>query len=282
MDRITLDAKGKINLLLDVTAKRDNGYHDIVTIMQSVKLSDKVTIEKTDSGDVSVETNFDDLVAPKDNIIYKALMLMKEEFSLSCGFRAKVEKNIPIAGGMGGGSTDAAAAIKAVNSVCDLKQSTEKLMEIGLKLGADVPFCIFEKCAVARGVGEELCVAKGLKGVKIVIVNPKISVSTKLIYELVDEKCEFGTIDEKLAIESLEKMDSDRFKDALKNIMQSVTEEICPEIRDIIKELNQLGAVHSMMSGSGPTCFGIFKDDVDENKIKNHFKNYFVAVTEPV
>ena len=282
MDKITLDAKGKINLLLDVTARRDNGYHDIVTIMQSVKLSDKVTIEKTDDGQITIETNFDDLVAPKDNIIYKALMLMKEEFSLSCGFKATIEKNIPIAGGMGGGSTDAAAAIKAVNSLCDLKQSTEKLMEIGLKLGADVPFCIFEKCAVARGVGEELCGAKGLKGVNIVIVNPKVSVSTKLIYELVDEKCEFGTIDEKLAIESLEKMDSDRFKDALKNIMQSVTEEICPEIRDIIKELNQLGAVHSMMSGSGPTCFGIFKDDVDENKIKNHFKSYFVAVTEPV
>jgi len=282
VNKITLDARGKINLLLDVTSKRDNGYHDIVTIMQSVKLSDRVTVEKTDDGVITLQTNFDDCVKPQDNIVYKALALMKEEFSLSCGFKASIEKNIPIAGGMGGGSTDAAAAIKAVNIICGLSQSTEDLMKIGLKLGADVPFCIYEKCALARGVGEELCSAQGLRDVKIVIVNPRISVSTKLIYELVDEKCDFKTIDEQLALDSLENMDLDNYKFALRNIMQSVTGEICPEINGIIDDLKELGAIHSMMSGSGPTCFGIFKEEINEEKIKSHFKNYFVAVTEPV
>jgi len=282
VNKITLDAKGKINLLLDVTAKRENGYHDIVTIMQSVKLSDRVTVEKTDDGLITLQTNFDDCVAPRDNIVYKALELMKNEFSLTCGFKASIGKNIPIAGGMGGGSTDAAAAIKAVNIICGLSQSTESLMRIGLKLGADVPFCIYEKCALARGIGEELCSAEGLRDVKIVIVNPKISVSTKQIYELVDKKCAFKTIDEQFALKTLESKDFGSFEFALKNIMQSVTGEICPEINGIIDDLKELGAIHSMMSGSGPTCFGIFKKDFDEEKIKNHFKNYFVAVTEPI
>ena len=282
MNKITIDAKGKINLLLDVTQRRENGYHDIVTIMQSVKLSDKVTVEKTNDGTVTLKTDFDNIVAPEDNIAYKAIMLMKEEFNLSCGFNVTIEKNIPIAGGMGGGSTNAAAVIKAINIICDLNQPQDTLMQLGLKLGADVPFCIFEKCAIARGVGEEILEATGLKNVKIVIVNPGVSVSTKQIYELVDEKCTLGMIDEKLALLSLENMELHSYKDTLKNIMQPVTAELCPQIESIIKELKDLGAVHSMMSGSGPTCFGIFENDIDEEKIKNHFKNYFVAVTEPI
>lgn len=282
MNKVTLDAKGKINLLLDVTARRENGYHDIVTIMQSVKLSDKVTVEKTDDGTVTVISDFDDVVAPCDNIVYKALVLMKEEFSLSEGFKATIEKSIPIAGGMGGGSTDAAAAIKAVNVLCGLGADTERLMEIGLKLGADVPFCIFEECAIARGVGEKLCRTEGLKDVKIAIINPGVSVSTKLIYELVDEKCNLGEIDEKAAQKSLEEGNKKEYKNTLKNIMQSVTSEICPEINEIINGLYDMGAVHSMMSGSGPTCFGIFEKDISEAEIKNRFPDFFVTVTEPV
>lgn len=282
MNEITVDAKGKINLLLDVTKKRENGYHDIVTIMQSVKLSDKVTVKKRDDGKLTLKTNFDDVVSPQNNIAYKALVLMKEQFNLSCGFDAVIEKNIPIAAGMGGGSTDAAAVIKAVNILCGLNQPTETLMQIGLKLGADVPFCIFERCALARGVGEELTETKGLKNVKLVLVNPRVSVSTKQIYELVDEKCELGKIDERLAIISLENRDLCSFKHTLKNIMQPITAELCPQVEEITEKLKNLGAVHSMMSGSGPTCFGIFENDVDEEKIMRCFKKYFVCVTEPI
>lgn len=281
MEKLTLNAKGKINLLLDVTAKRENGYHDIVTIMQSVNLSDVITVEKTSDGKITIESDFNDLVKPEDNIVYKALKLMKEEFSLPCGFRVEIKKNIPMAGGMGGGSTDAAAAIKAVNELCSLKLSTEALMEYGLKLGADVPFCIFEKCALAYGVGEKLTEITGLKDVKIVIVNPGVSVSTKMVYELVDEKCEFATINEQEAICALKEGNTEKYSFVLKNIMQSVTEEICPQIKDIITGLNKLGALHSMMSGSGATCFGIFKNELDEKAIREYFKDYFVAVTEP-
>lgn len=282
MNKITLEAKGKINLLLDITARRENGYHDIVTIMQSVKLSDSVTVEKTDDGKVVLETDFDSIVPPEDNIATKALMLMKEEFSLDCGFRATIKKNIPIAGGMGGGSTNAAAVIKAVNVLCDLKQSTERLMQLGLKLGADVPFCIFEKCALARGVGEELSETDGLKDVKIVIVNPLTSVSTKLIYELADEQSEFGKINVDAALKALKAEDIQSFAKTLKNIMQPITEKLCPRVSEITKKLSELGAVHSMMSGSGPTCFGIFKKDAELEKIREVFCDCFVAVTEPL
>ena len=281
MDKITLEAKGKINLFLDVTAKRENGYHDIKTIMQSVKLCDIVTVEKTKKGEIIVKSDFDDVVKPEENIVYKALSLMKEKFSLDCGFTAIIEKNIPIAGGMGGGSTDAAAAIKAVNELCNLELPQKQLMEIGLLLGADVPFCIFEKCALAHGVGECLTEIAGLRDVKIVIVNPRVSVSTKMIYELVDEKCELGKIDEDMAIKVLKERNLSGFASALENIMQDVTARLCPQILEIIEDLKKFGAIHSMMSGSGPTCFGIFEKGVDEEKIRNHFKNYFVAVTEP-
>ena len=281
MNEITLKAKGKINLLLDVTARRENGYHDIVTIMQSVALCDDVTVTKTDDGIISVKTDFDDIVKPEDNIVFKALKLMKEEYSLKEGFSAVVRKDIPIAGGMGGGSTDAAAAIKAVNILCDLKESNEKLMELGVKLGADVPFCIHEKCALCRGVGEEITETQGLKDVKIVIVNPKVSVSTKEIYELVDEKCELGKIDENAAVKALEEGNLKEYKNTLKNVMQQVTKELCPQVEEIVTGLFELGAIHSMMSGSGPTCFGIFDKDLDEKKIKEKFKNYFVGITEP-
>lgn len=280
MDKITLEAKGKINILLDVTNRRENGYHDIVTIMQSVNISDTVTAKKNNSGQIVLKTNFDNIVSPEDNIAYKALAMMKEEFSLDAGFKVNIEKRIPIAGGMGGGSTDAAAVIKAVNLLCDLKLSVPEMMKLGLRLGADVPFCIFEKTALAKGVGEELTEIKGLENVYLVIVNPFVSVSTKTIYELVDEKCVLGQIDEKIAIEALEKENINEYPFVLKNIMQSVTQSICPQIEEIIAGLIDLGAVHAMMSGSGPTCFGIFDKEITETVVKERFKDYYVAVTE--
>ena len=282
MNKVTLKAKGKINLLLDVTAKRENGYHDIATIMQSVSLADVITVEKRTDGKIVIDSEFNHIVKPEDNICYKAIMLMKEEFKIEDGFSVKIKKHIPMAGGMGGGSTDAAAVMKAVNQLSHLNLSTEKLMETGLSLGADVPFCIFEKCALAHGVGEELKEITGLSGVKLAIVNPMISVSTKTVYELVDEKCELGKIDENKAVEALKEGKMEEYPFVLKNIMQSVTEEICPQIKEIIKGLKELGAVHAMMSGSGATCFGIFNDDIDENALKNCFKDYFVAVAEPM
>jgi len=281
MKEITLNSKGKINLLLDVTARRENGYHDIVTIMQSVSLSDTVTVEKTEDGIIYIESDFDNIVSPEDNIVYKALKLMKEEYCLKEGFRAIIKKNIPIAGGMGGGSTNAAAAIKAVNILCDLSEPMEKLMKVGVRLGADVPFCIHEKCAICRGVGDEITETVGLSNVKIVIVNPKTFVSTKEIYELVDEKCKLGKIDENAAIDALKNSKLSEYKNVLKNIMQPVTAEICPQIEEIVRGLRELGALHSMMSGSGPTCFGIFDKDIDEKIVKERFKDYFVVVTEP-
>ena len=282
MEIVNLKAYGKINLLLDVTNRRENGYHDIKTIMQSVKLSDDVTIKKLSEDKILLKTNFDDVVKPEDNIAYKAIAMMKEEFSLSCGFDVTINKNIPIAGGMGGGSTNAAAMIKGINELLKLRLSLEEMMELGLRLGADVPFCVFEKSALAYGVGEELTLIEGLKNVKICIVNPKVSVSTKTVYELVDKECDLGKIDENAALECLKKEEREKYPKVLLNIMQDVTRKLCPEIDDIIKGLKELGAVHAMMSGSGPTCFGVFDRDISEEEVKKYFGEFFVAVTEPL
>ena len=181
-----IKAYGKLNLSLDITGILENGYHSVSMVMQSVELCDIVSLEKNDTGEISVVTDKENAPDGCDNIAYKACQLMKETYGLSCGFDVKIKKEIPIAGGMAGGSTDAAAVIRGINEICGLEKCESELMELGLKLGADVPFCIQTKCALAEGIGEKLTNIKGLPSdFYILLVNPNISVSTKEIYHRV-------------------------------------------------------------------------------------------------
>ena len=199
-----LNAHGKINSL-DITGRREDGYHYVSMVMQSVALCDVVSVDKNSSGAVFVKLDNPEVPDGQENLAYKACELMISQFCLNCGFDVFIQKHIPVAGGMAGGSTDAAAVMKAVNHLCGLQLSQRQLMELGLCLGADVPFCIQEKPALATGIGEILTSVAGLpENVWILLVNPNEKISTKTIYDMVDQNLVYSTVDNRALISALE------------------------------------------------------------------------------
>ena len=279
-----IKAYGKINLSLDVTGVLDNGYHSVAMVMQSVELCDKVYIEKTDTTKICVTTDNPQIPDGPDNLAYKAAKMMVDEFNIPHGFSIKIEKNIPLAGGMAGGSTDAAAVIRGINELCGLKKSNEELMKLGVRLGADIPFCIQQKPAFAEGIGEKLTSITGLsQDTYILLVNPNILISTKEIYSRIDAKKSYNTVDNQAIIKAFKNHDLTLAAANMKNVMQSVTAEICPEINVIIDTLNKNGAKAALMSGSGATCFGVFSDKEEALLAQRTFNNnYFTAITNPI
>lgn len=276
-------AYGKINLSLDVTGTLPNGYHSVSMIMQSVELCDVVDIKKNQTKEITVTTDNPQIPDGKENLAYRACEIMVREFDIHCGFDIRIKKNIPIAGGMAGGSTDAAAVMRGINEMCNLGATTEKLMELGVLLGADIPFCIQQKPAFAEGIGEKLTTVKGLpEDLYILLVNPNILISTKEIYNRIDVNKSYNTIDNKALISALEMRDLNLARENMKNVMQDVTKEICPEIDLIIKKLYNNGAKIALMSGSGATCYGVFEDKNTALNAKKAFNDYFTNITNPV
>ena len=279
-----IKAYGKINLSLDVTGVLPNGYHSVSMVMQSVELCDVVSINKTDSREITVITDNPKIPDGVENLAYKAAEMMVNEFNIPYGFDIKIKKNIPLSGGMAGGSTDAAAVIRGINEICELKKSEEELMKLVITLGADIPFCIQKKPALAEGIGEKLTTVSGLsKDLYILLVNPNTEISTKEIYNRIDMKKNYNVIDNSALVLALKNRDLTTISENMKNVMQMVTSEICPEIDVIIKTLYESGAVVALMSGSGATCYGVFEDKEKAIKAKNAFNNnYFTAITNPV
>lgn len=280
-----INAYGKVNLSLDVMGVLENGYHSVSMVMQSVDLCDKVFIEKNDTRKITVTTDNPKIPDGKDNLAYKAAEMMVKTFDLPCGFDIKIEKHIPLAGGMAGGSTDAAAVIRGINELCNLGKSTGELMALGVMLGADIPFCIQEKPALAEGIGEKLTPITGLSSdTYILLVNPMVSISTKEIYNLIDTKKCYNSVDNIALIKALKKGDLKSASLNMKNVMQTVTSELCPEINTIIESLNKNGAVTALMSGSGATCYGVFTDrEVAESAQKAFVNtNYFTKISKPI
>lgn len=280
MREITLEAYGKINLALYVGEKRQDGYHELSSVMQSVDLYDLVTVKKNDSGKVTLGSNSDEIPHDEKNIAAKAALLMKEAFSLSSGYDIFIEKNIPIGGGMAGGSTNAAAVMKAIAKLEHLKKSIDELCALGKKIGADVPFCIFCKTALAGGIGEKLTEISPLKDCFVVLVNPNINVSTGKIFSMMDEE----TREKRSCLElinALEYNDFEKICSFLDNDMQKFTAQLHPEIAEITDKLKKLGCKNAIMSGSGSTCFGLCKDMPDEAELKKAFEEYWVEVARP-
>lgn len=274
-------AYGKINLSLDITGILPNGYHSVSMVMQSVELCDIVSIEKNDK--IYVKCDNPNIPGGNDNLAYKACELMINEFSIPHGFDIRIEKNIPIAGGMAGGSTDAAAVMRGINKLCQLGVTDDKLMKLGVKLGADVPFCIQAKPALAEGIGEILTPVKGLwKELYILLVNPNVSVSTKDIYQKIDKKELFNRGNNSDLIKAISEKNFFGMSKNMINVMQTVTEEICPQIKLIIDTLKKSGAQIALMSGSGATCYGIYDNGCTAEKARELFTDYFTAITKPV
>lgn len=257
---LTLKALAKINLGLDVLGKRDNGYHDVRMVMQTIYLYDNVTLTKTEEPGIRLETNLSYLPVDEKNIAYKAAKLLIDEFQIKKGVSIKLDKHIPVAAGLAGGSSNAAAVLVGMNRLFRLGLSQEELMERGVSLGADVPYCVMRGTALAEGIGEDLSALMPMPKCYVLIAKPPISVSTKMVYEALDAKeiVEHPDIDG--VLEGLSEQDLTKVAASMGNVLESVTIEKYPIIADIKAAMKEAGALNAMMSGSGPTVFGIFDD----------------------
>lgn len=290
MDSIKLQAYGKINLSLNVLRQREDGYHDVRMIMQTVKLHDNIDIEKTREPGIHLKTNLSFLPVNENNLMYKAAKMLIDEFHIREGVSMQLKKVIPVSAGMAGGSTDAASVLYGMNKLFDLKLSIEDLKERGVKLGADIPFCLMRGTALSEGIGEILTPLPKLPPCPIVLAKPAISVSTKFVYQNlhVNDLPESSHPDVDSVIAALNRNDVTEVAENMGNILESVTCKHYPEIEDIKTVMNELGAVNSIMSGSGPTVFGIFNDAHTAKKCyeslrfgKNRHLAKQVYLTEP-
>ena len=257
MDEFSIRAYAKINLGLDVIGRLPNGYHQVKMIMQSIDLWDELTFRRIRKG-ISVTSDSSELPLDENNLIYKAAALLLKECNISSGVGIHLKKNIPIAAGMAGGSTDAAAALKGVCRLFDLNLPQKRLMEYGVSIGADVPYCLMGGTALAEGIGEKLTALPPLPDCHILTVTPKISVSTKSVYQSLDAQELTGHPDIDGIVGALSANDLAGVLVRMDNVLETVTVPAHPVIRTIKDRMRSLGAAGSLMSGSGPTVFGIF------------------------
>lgn len=258
MDKLELKALGKINLGLDILGRRENGYHDVRMVMQTVYLYDRVTLEKTREPGIEISTNLSYLPVNENNIAYKAAELLRGEFGLREGIRITLEKHIPVAAGMAGGSSNAAAVLFGMNRMFGLGLSEEGLKERGVTLGADVPYCIMRGTVLAEGIGEILTPLPPLPKCYVLIAKPPLSASTRTVYEKIDREGIKSHPDIDGILAGLQEGDLQQVAGSMGNVLEQVMLEEHPVLQRIKDVMIGSGALNAMMSGSGPTVFGIF------------------------
>lgn len=285
MDRYQLTAYAKINLGLDVVRRLPNGYHQVKMVMQSVGLGDELTFEEGETG-IAITTDAEELPTGEDNLVYKAARLMLDKYGISSGLRIHLRKNIPIAAGMAGGSTDAAATMKGINHLFRLGLTPAQLMEDGVSIGADVPYCILGGTALAEGIGEKLTPLPPMPPCHILIHKPDISVSTKYVYTHLDAQGIARHPDIDGMTEAIRTGILTGITDRMENVLETVTVPAHPVIDTIKKQMLGLGAANSLMSGSGPTVFGIFPDMAKAQtaleRLREENPSHQVFLTTPV
>lgn len=274
MNSITVKAYAKINLGLDVIRKRPDGYHDVSMIMQTVNLHDTLNIKKTKFKSITLRSNLYYLPNNRRNLVYKAVELFCENYPIRSGLNIHINKKIPVAAGLAGGSADAAATLKGLNSMFQTGLSLEELMALGIKLGADVPYCLLRGTALSEGIGEILNPLPPMPDCYILLVKPNVSISTKYVYEnlRIDED-NIRHPDIPSMIEALKENNIHRLASYMDNILETVTANEYPVIENIKEIMKDRGALTSLMSGSGPTVFGIFNDQTKAEATYRYFKS---------
>lgn len=263
MDKLELKAYGKINLGLDVIRKRPDGYHDLDMVMQMVDVYDDVILTQIEGKEIVVRTDTAVLSNGTDNLAYMAARMLMDEFGITQGLEITIKKRIPIAGGMAGGSSDCAATLKGVNQMFDLGLSKEELMERGVRLGADVPYCILGGTAIARGIGEILTPLPTPPECHVIIAKPPVSVSTAFVYgNIRPDKIERRP-DIEAMVSAIKTQNLYKLAESLYNVMEDITVPQYPIIQEIKTVMLDNGALNSIMSGSGPTVFGLY-DDIEK------------------
>ena len=260
MDKLELKALGKINLGLDVLGRRENGYHDVRMVMQTLYLYDNVTLQKKSAPGIEIDSNLFYLPNDEDNIAWKAAKLLIDEFDIKDGIRIHLDKHIPVAAGMAGGSSNAAAVLYGMNQMFRLGLSQNELMERGVKIGADVPYCLLRGTALAEGIGDKLRALPACPDCYVLIGKPAISVSTKFVYEnLHANELEYHPEIDKM-LDAIQWHNLNKIADCMGNVLETVTIPHYPVIQKIKDHMKEHGALNAMMSGSGPTVFGLFDD----------------------
>ena len=274
---ISLKALAKINLGLDVVRRREDGYHEVRMIMQTIQLYDRLDIKRTQEPGIQIQTNLSFLPVNENNLIYKAAKLLMDEFSITDGISVKLDKRIPVAAGMAGGSTDAAAMLFGMNRLFSLGLTKRQLMERGVQIGADVPYCIMRGTALAEGIGEALSPLPPMVKCPVLIAKPSISVSTKFVYQnlKLDDTTIHPDIDR--LIDDIKAKNLHDIAAHMGNVLETVTIPNYPVIDEIKKHMLSNGAVGAMMSGSGPTVFGLFDDEDTAKKAYKAMRSSHLA-----
>lgn len=257
---LDLKAYGKINLGLDVVRRREDGYHEVRMIMQTVRVYDAIELNRTEEEGIRLSTNLYYLPDNENNLGYRAAKLLMDEFGIRDGVEIKMKKFIPVAAGMAGGSSDAAAVLFGINKMFGLGLSEKELMERGVRLGADVPYCIMRGTALSEGIGEILTPLPPMPQCRVLIAKPAVSVSTKHVYESLNLSSLGAEVhpDIDAMRTAIENKDLSGVVSQLGNVLETVTIPENPVIQTLKDKMMEMGADGSLMSGSGPTVFGLF------------------------
>ena len=284
MDHINLKARAKINITLDVTGVRDDGYHELKMIMQTVELYDGVYIKKIEKPIIKLKSNLEWLPKDERNLAYRAAVLIREKYGIKEGVYIELRKAIPVAAGLAGGSSDCASVLYGMNKLFDLGISRKTLAEIGLTLGSDVPYCLMRGTALAEGRGEILTRLPSCPKAWVVLAKPPMGLSTAAVYKAIDRAKEIYHPNTEAVIEAIKDKDLHRMARNLSNVLETVSMEMCPMVGEINRRFMETGAIGSLMSGSGPTVYGLFESrkiaQSSAETIKEEFGLRDVALTK--
>lgn len=261
----------KINLILDVIEKRQDGYHNIDGIMQMIDLYDEVEVKISDKFEIT--SNSKDIPLDEKNLVYKVYKALKEKYKFNERFSILIEKNIPVSAGIAGGSTNSAVVIEMIDEILGLNMSLDDKKQIGKSVGADIPYLLVGKTARTRGIGDELEILDSLPTTDILIVNNSVEIATPYVYSNIVPSGNSDRIDKLINV--YKNKNYDEFFKGLYNVMEKVSISYCPEIQNIKDKMYEFNCIKSLMSGSGPTVFGIFNDDKDIKKAYDYFKKIY-------
>lgn len=272
-------AYAKINLFLNVLKRRLDGYHDMEMVMAPLKLHDVLKFERIREDKVEIVSNVEITKDEKENIIYKVASFIKSEFGIKEGVRIHIEKNIPIAGGLAGGSADCAATIRGMNRLFKLGMDLNKMANLGVGFGADVPFCVYNKLAIVRGIGEKIQFINTKFKAHVLLLNPNVPVITKTVFDNLDSN-DFDQKNYASLVEALKNKDFDTVVNNLFNLMEPTTFKLAPVVKDLKDELQDLGLKGVLMSGSGATVFVIGRNKkLLETTVSQVNKGYYAVLT---
>ncbi|MDN5363430.1 MAG: 4-diphosphocytidyl-2-C-methyl-D-erythritol kinase [Eubacteriales bacterium] len=275
METISLQAPAKINLSLDVWGRREDGYHEVEMIMQTVALHDVLHLRRRGDGEIVLQCRGEEVPAGPENLVWKAAVLLKEQASLDLpGVEIVLEKNIPVAAGLAGGSTDGAAALRGLNRLWGLNYSREQLLQLGGRLGADVPFCLLGGTALARGRGEKLQPLPPAPFFHVVLAKPRVAVPTAEVYRHFRPEDREPRPDTAGLVEAIRRGDREGIRERLVNVLERVTRRLFPEVAEagevataVADRLFGPGKRPVVMSGSGPTFFCLLDDEEESERL---------------